>query len=209
MLPVQAAVDLGATQVYAITCSEPGVGTSRSFDNSTLTDIASRAMMDIALNELQRNNANPPHGWGVEFRLIQPTLNIHNTLAVDPGMISISMAYGYMRAFDVIKGRNDAQRSEDLRRLSDDITRMRLNIWKMEHLANGKPGPGKRLYIPGIKPPVPGPDHLLNVRSLKQNLRVLVDERRQLGGITALPPGAEAWWEQLMRKRRRKEQQRT
>jgi len=199
MLPVQAAVDLGATQVYAIACSEPGVGTSRSFDDSTLTDIASRAMMDIALNEIQRNDADPPCGWGVDFRLIQPALNIHNTLTVDPGMISISMAYGYMRAFDVVEGNTDTQRSEDLRRLSDEITRLRLNIWKIEHLANGKPRPGRRLSIPAIKPPVPGPDHLLKVRSLKRNLRVLVDERRRLGGTTAIPPGSESWWEQWER----------
>lgn len=196
MLPVQAAVDLGATQVYAIACSERSVGTSRSFDDSTLTDIASRSMMDIALNEIQRNDAEPPRGWGGDFMLIQPTLNIHDTLAVDPGMISISMAYGYMRAFDVIEGSTDTKRCEDLSRTSDEITSLRLNIWKMEHLANGEPGLGERISIHGIRPM---PDHLLRVRSLKRDLRILVDKRRQLGGTTAIPPGAEAWWEQWER----------
>jgi hypothetical protein len=194
MLPVKTAISLGATEVYAIACSKSGVGTSRSFDNSNMIDITLRATMDIALDEIQRKNAYPPRGWGVDFKLIQPTLRTHDVLAVEPGMISISMAYGYMRAFDVVEGSSDPEKFENLKRTSDDITRLRLKLWKMEHRANGEPGHDETISIIEPKPPS-GHDYMRHIRELKQNLRVLVDERLQFGE-DAVPPGVEAWWEQ-------------
>jgi NTE family protein len=189
MLPVEAAISLGATEVYAITCSEAGVGTSRSFDDSNIIDITLRATMDIALDEIQRKNAYPPRGWGVDFKLIQPTLRTHDILAVEPGMISISMAYGYMRAFDVVEGNSDPGKFENLKRTSDDITRLRLKLWKMEHPANGEPRNNETLSI--IEPkPSSGPDYLRHIHELKQNLKALVDERLQFGD-DAVPPGVE------------------
>jgi hypothetical protein len=187
MLPVGAAISLGATEVYAITCSEAGVGTSRSFDNSNMIDITLRATRDIALDEIQRRDAYPPHGWRVDFKLIQPTLRTHDVLAVEPSMISISMAYGYMRAFDVVEGGSDPGKFENLRRISDEITRLRLKLWKMEHGANDEPGHVKKLSI--IEPKIsPLLDYYRHIRKLKQSLKVLVDERLQFGE-DAVPPG--------------------
>jgi predicted acylesterase/phospholipase RssA len=194
MLPVKTAISLGATEVYAIACSKSGVGTSRSFDNSNMIDITLRATRDIALDEIQRKDAHPPRGWGVDFKLIQPTLRTHDVLAVEPGMISISMAYGYMRAFDVVEGSSDPGKFENLKRTSDEITRLRLKLWKMEHRANGEPGHTEMLSI--IKPKLqPGTDYLHNVSKLKWNLKVLVEERLQFGN-DAVPPDVETWWEQ-------------
>lgn len=190
MLPVEAAVSLGATEVYAVNCSEAGVGTSQSFDNSNMIDITLRATMDIALDEIQRKNAYPPRGWGVDFKLIQPTLRTHDILAVEPGMILISMAYGYMRAFDVVEGRSDPGKFENLKRTSDDITRLRLKLWKMEYRENDGPGHDETLSIIELKPP-PAPDYLRHIHELKQNLKVLVDERLQFGD-DSVPPGVEA-----------------
>ncbi len=187
MLPVEAAISLGATEVYAITCSEAGIGTSRSFDNSNMIDITLRATRDIALDEIQRKDAHPPRGWGVDFKLIQPTLRTHDVLAVEPGMISISMAYGYMRAFDVVEGSNDLGKFENLKRTSDEITRLRLKLWKMEHRANDEPRHDEKLSTIEPKPSF-GPDYLRHIRKLKENLKALVDERLQFGD-DAVPLG--------------------
>lgn len=194
MLPVEAAISLGATEIYAVTCSKAGVGTSRSFDNSNMIDIRLRATMDIALDEIQRKDTHPLCGWGVDFKLIQPTLGTHDILAVEPGMISISMAYGYMRAFDVVEGSSDPGKFENLKRTSDEITRLRLKLWEMEHRANDERRHNEMLSI--IEPkPLSGPDYLRYIRELKQDLKVLVDERLQFGD-DAVPLGVEVWWEQ-------------
>lgn len=194
MLPMEAAISLGATEVYAVTCSKAGVGTLLSFDSSNMIDITLRATMDIALDEIQRKNAYPPRGWGVDFKLIQPTLRTHDILAVEPGMISISMAYGYMRAFDVVEGRNDPGKFENLKRTSDDITQLGLKLWKMEHRANGGAGHDETLSIVELKPPA-STDYPRHIHELKENLKVLIDERLQFGD-DAVPSGVEAWWEQ-------------
>lgn len=193
MLPVEAAISLGATEVYAVTCSKAGVGILWSFDSSNMIDITLRATMDIALDEIQRKNAYPPRGWGVDFKLIQPTLETHDILAIEPGMISISMAYGYMRAFDVVEGRSDPGKFENLKRTSDDITQLRLKLWKMEHRENGGSGHDETLSIIELKPPA-SPDYPRHIHELKENLKVLVDERLQFGD-DAVPPDIEAWWE--------------
>ena len=195
MLPVQAAINLGEDRIYAIACSKSGVDRARSFDNSSLVDISIRAMRDIMFDEIQRNETNPPRGWGADITLIQPTLNIHDVLMVDPGLISIGIAYGYMRAFDAVEGDGNTWKSLTLRRLSDGITRARINIWRMEHVANGKPMPGERVSIMGH---TPSPDHLRHIRRLKRDLKALVDERRQFGD-DAVPGDAEAWWMQWER----------
>lgn len=187
MLPVEVAVSLGATEVYAVTCSKAGVGILWSFDNSNMIDITLRATMDIALDEIQRKNAYPPRGWGVDFKLIQPTLETHDILAIEPGMISISMAYGYMRAFDVVEGRSDPGKFENLKRTSDDITRLRLELWKMGHRENGGHWHDGTSSIIELKPPV-SPDYPHHIHELKENLKVLVDERLQFGE-DAVPPG--------------------
>ncbi len=187
MLPVQAAVDLGATQIYAIACSKPGADPAPSFDSSNMMDITSRAIRDIMFDEIQQKEANPPRGWGIDMKLIQPTLDIHGILTVDPGLISIGMAYGYMRAFDVIEGGSDPEKVENLKRISDEIIMRRLEIWNMEHPASGKQKPGEQASWPD-------PGYLRDVRKLKRDLKALVDERQQLGGATAIPPDVETWW---------------
>ncbi len=187
MLPVEAAISLGATEVYAVTCSKAGVGISWSFDSSNMIDITLRATMDIALDEIQRKNAYPPRGWGVDFKLIQPTLRTHDILAIEPGMISISMAYGYMRAFDVVEGRSDPGKFENLKRTSDDITRLRLKLWEMEHLANGEHRYDEKLSVIESKFPS-DPDYLRHIHKLNENLKALVNERLQFGE-DAVPPG--------------------
>ncbi|MDJ1421675.1 MAG: patatin-like phospholipase family protein [Candidatus Methanoperedens sp.] len=187
MLPVQAAVDLGATQVYAIACSKPGGEPAPSFDGSNMMDITSRAIRDIMFDELQQKEANPPRGWGIDMKLIQPALDVHGILTVDPGLISISMAYGYMRAFDIVEGGSDPKKVENLKRISDEIIRLRLKIWDIEHPTRGKQKPGEKASWPD-------PGYPRDVRKLKRDLKALVNERQQLGGATATPPDVETWW---------------
>jgi hypothetical protein len=64
----------------------------------------------------------PDTGEGVEMTEIFPEFNVHDTLTIDPGLIRISMAYGYMRAADAVLSFPDG--------LSRDIAELRVKIWK-------------------------------------------------------------------------------
>lgn len=186
ILPIQAAIDLGADKVFGIIGSV-AVEPADSFTNRNLIDIAARSVEGIMTDEIVRNDSNPPRGWGIPVTIIQPTVNVHDTMTIDPGLIRISMAYGYMVAADSVEGsREHLARS---RNLADMITRLRKEIWDLEYEADGQQKPN---YYYGTLVPTRSPEALRSVRQKKRELKVLVDERRRLGGT--LPSDAEMWW---------------
>lgn len=108
-LPIQCALETGADRVYAITGTTGGVhryepehpGDPPWFEHRNFFEIALRAVMEIMTDETLRNETNPPRGWGQEVWIIQPSYPVHDSFTIDPGLIRISMAYGFMRAGDV------------------------------------------------------------------------------------------------------------
>jgi hypothetical protein len=75
---------------------------------------------------LQEYIVSPPQR-GVH--VIQPTVSVHSSLTVDPGLISISMAYGYMRAAETLA----FGRRNPLASISDAIIMARLACWSQEN----------------------------------------------------------------------------
>jgi hypothetical protein len=61
-------------------------------------------------------------------------------MTIDPGLIRISMAYGFMRAGDVFNGVRPADR---LWQLSDEIAVLRKDTWRLECIVHGKRVPGE------------------------------------------------------------------
>jgi hypothetical protein len=183
VLPLQAAVDLGANLIYAVVASRAEPDEAPSYYAKSLLEIVARALVDISISEVQRDDSRLTTN-GRTVHLIQPTVDIHDALTIDPGLIRINFAYGFMRAADVVAGVPATSRRWQL---ADLIALKRAEIWRLECLEGG-------LTIP-TEPatPVRPPDPTLapQVAALKAELQELVNERRTLGG--ALPDDADEW----------------
>ncbi|MCI0397327.1 MAG: patatin-like phospholipase family protein [Chloroflexi bacterium] len=188
--PIQAAFDLDATTVWGIATSTSGLAPKGPFDKSTMFEILARSMVEIVLDEGQFNETHPAGGWGgQDVKIIQPRIDIHDSLTIDPGLIRISMAYGYMRAADV---RNGASEQDEVVQLADQISLLRKDIWRLECLVHGKPVPTE----PSTTTRSPDLTRLPEVRQKKLELDAKIARRSALGG--AMPADAGTWrwkWE--------------
>jgi len=187
-VPIQAALDLGANTVYAVAASPVDLVPSGPFP--TAISVVGHSLIEIALNEIQRNETHPPGGWGGRtVHVIQPTLSaelpepVHDNLTIDPGLISIAIDYGYMRAADVTRGVPPSHR---LWQIADAITATRKRTWALECRLHGQPVPPNRTAT------LPADRSVLSqIEANRQHLRTLIAERRQLGG--PLPASADNW----------------
>ena len=130
-VPVRAAVQLGATEVVAIVCSTlnlPKTG-DKSRQNFFVTLFSS--LSDITLKEVVEDDLAAA-GSTVPVTTIVPNFDVHDTAVVDMGLIRISMAYGFMRAADVMSGLSDPQRRMSVA-LSDAITRIREETHRLSY----------------------------------------------------------------------------
>jgi hypothetical protein len=119
----------------------------------------------------------------VPFITIMPNFNVHDTTVVDMGLIHINMAYGYMRAADVMSPLEDAAK-RDAERLSDAITNLRTETHRLSYLWTDPLRAGAH-------------EMLLEFRFRKWLIRKLV-ESRIVSGV-GIPADATLWfqvWEQ-------------
>src|SRR6266487_1749785 len=201
LVPIRVALDAGVDHVFAIYPSPGVIRVNGSFDGRRselpyLADLGSRCI-DIMLDQNRRDEMSPGGVIGQLITSIQSSVEVHDGTTIDPGLISISMDYGYMRAFDVLEG---GEQREELVGLSDEITQRRRDVWETEYWANGI----ERLARPharGVEQLVlvPSPDALLDVRQQKRVIFDLVQRRIQLKGAGAMPVGMERWWRQWER----------
>jgi predicted acylesterase/phospholipase RssA len=188
-VPLRAAVEAGAHRLYAVLLNPANLDFVTGFSTPTMVKIAGRSV-DLVLHEAQANDIEPFGGFGVPVTIIAPTFLVHDTLLVDPGLISINMHYGYMRAYDDVVA-TPASRST-LRQLSDEITAMRVEAWNLEHWANGERLPGA---IKGVLVPVPDPVAMQQARTVKKDIRSKVYQRIAASAANSTPPGRAAWWQ--------------
>lgn len=184
IIPIQAAIDSGADEVIAIVASPTGVPPASTRTFSNIVDIALRAGEQIMPDEIQKRGVSPPNGWPVKVNVIQPTVDVHDSMTIDPGLIAMSIDYGFMLAADVMVGsQKNPTRS---RQLADQITALRKETWTVERDA----GEVRQL---GELTTIPSAEALRIVRRNKGRIRELVVERFQLGGV--LPPeDVSKWW---------------
>lgn len=200
VVPVEAAILDGATDVFVVVASARGAvvpatsllspGTIiSSFTNAGIADIAARATADIMPDELSRASTDPLNGWSnVTLTVIQPGHDIHDILTIDPGLIDIRIAHGYMAADDAIACKKAFSNPTAYRstgdpgvrafyeaRFTDQIVRLRKAIWDVEE----KLAPS---------------DPLDSLRALKRQLKDLVDSRAAAGGALPAFPTAAATW---------------
>jgi len=183
-LPVQAALDAGATRVFAIAGPPTGVVTPYrtgvpAVDGSGFGMVSGK-VVGIAYDSMLFNALNPPGHFAVPTTVIQRTLrNLSLGMNVEPGLIWIAMGYGYMRAADVLDAAGDPDLSTRLSENSDAITNLRVGIWVNEYGAHGRPLPE---FFAGALPTTPRGGWLASVRSKKQALAGLIMERLSLFG---------------------------
>jgi NTE family protein len=130
--PVDAAQALGANPMYVLvagTAAPTLPPNTPPFNQQGVAQIFGRAILGIVPNALQQYAiANPPAGASI----IQPTTSIHTSLQIDPGLISISMAYGFMRAAEIAAF---GSLSNPLSPISDQIAQARFQCWSVENIA--------------------------------------------------------------------------
>lgn len=203
VLPVRAALELGAKRVVAILASpiELAAEPAGSYHDANIASIGSRSL-DILTTEIKANEVNPESGrWpaDVERYVIYPEVEVHGTQEVNPGLISINMAYGYMRAYELtLKGMLNRDlgvlQANALWANTRAIMETRRAIWTIEHnCADGGPllqirpdwHPGRRIenkdvFEESIPPPraiVFNKPILDILRQHKRNLLELVETR--------------------------------
>jgi predicted acylesterase/phospholipase RssA len=188
VIPIQAAVTLGADEVWAVSASTIGVAPA-SYQGATMADLSAR-VLDLFLGEIVADDLRPTGGAPV--RLIAPDLEVHGLRTIDPGLMQINRDYGYMRAADVFGG---AQVGGQLWTSATEIARARIEIWERE---NTQVGQGDARY-PGRPAPAADPSMAPRTAELKAALGVLLDARRALGG--KMPADVDRWRTELERHR--------
>jgi NTE family protein len=96
-VPIRAAIDLGADRVIAIGVAAqepepslfPYAPPVESRGTGFIPDIVARALADIMVAEIQRNELQPDNPWPVPVTVIQPRLMVHDSLTIDPKLIRI------------------------------------------------------------------------------------------------------------------------
>jgi predicted acylesterase/phospholipase RssA len=196
-VPIVSAVEAGANYAYVIFPSAPGITGDPSYAGATLGRIGPRALQ-AALDETQKDDLNPHRGFSIPIKLITSRKTIHDALLVEPGLISINMAYGYMSAYDEVQRNAILSVQQQLRDLSDEITLNRADIWKLEIQAAGERMPDEpaRRSLGELYRHSRVPEALEAVRESKRKLRTQVYARIGVAGRQSLPPGNLAnWWQ--------------
>jgi predicted acylesterase/phospholipase RssA len=198
VLPVRAALAIGAQVIVGVACAETGMGTMRPVTGTNLLRTTLRAYGATMAEVGSRDVADLS---GVRSLLIEPTVWIHDFLAVDPGRIAISLDHGWLAAseqLDAIGGMDGLVASLDPGRppapdpdalattsaLTDAIIDLRTQAWHHEELlATGA--------HPHDRPPAERPAALEAVRVRKWLLRHAVAARAARSG--PVPAGMAAW----------------
>ena len=184
IIPLRAALGMGATRVYAIAASPLSVAAATgSYDNAMLADVVGRSILDIALNEIELDDLLVSDS-SIEVVVIAPDFEIHDTTTVDPGLIQISRDYGYMRAADALDG---AAKNSVRWTTATDIARTRLATWRAENQRYGHEDPTRR----AAGTPPPDPAKQTDIAAGKAALGQLLDQRVAVGG--PMPADIKRW----------------
>ena len=184
VLPLEvAARHLGATHCYAVVASAGGSRPEPSYADRNLIAIMYRSYSDIMWDEVLRDEVELARA-SAAVTLIQPELDVHDGLTVDPGLIAIAMDYGFMRAADVVR-RSDPATC----RATRDVIELRRDIWAAENalydpdvVAAAGPGGGEADRVT---------DRVADLAALKHRLRELVAAKDP----GTVPDGADGWWQ--------------
>lgn len=177
-IPVAAAARLGARRIYAVLAVplEPGPD-RRDYTRANMVGVFLRSVGDIAFIDRQRADLAHPLPDGTTLTVVDPLVDVVGPFEVEPGLMRISMDYGWCRAADVTAEVDPATRSA-----AGDATEAvvvgRTRAWHLE----------ERLW--SAEPPRSA-DHRA-LAECKRTVREAVEAREKLGLPT--PLGCPSWW---------------
>ncbi|MDO5736582.1 MAG: patatin-like phospholipase family protein [Propionibacteriaceae bacterium] len=123
-LPVQLAMEhLGADKTYLISSKGIGVPTRQSMRDADLFAIVMRST-EILIDEAGRDELEYAATTGAT--VIQPELDVHDAMSVDPGLIAINIDYGWLRAAERHLGLEEAHTSRHRRIIALRVRCLRL-----------------------------------------------------------------------------------
>ena len=119
--------------------------------------------------------------FDVDEITIAPSFKVNATTQIDPGLIRIQLAYGWMRAFDEIEGRRNRSLAEygAIRANTDAIIRLRMNAWRHElRCTRSATSAPSITWVPGA---------IRTIRQIKSDIVANLNARVRLAGTQSLP----------------------
>ena len=101
-IPVGAAVRLGATRIYAVLAVPLRPAPDRrDYARANMVGVFLRAVGDVAFIDRQKQNLAHPLPEGTTMTVVDPLVDVVGPFEVEPGLMRITLDYGWCRAADV------------------------------------------------------------------------------------------------------------
>lgn len=185
-VPAEMAISLGVDRCWVVSSAASDTPSESSFATKSIAQVVARAT-EIMSDETERDEVAYARSAGA--RVIEPELQVHTPLQVDPGLIRINRDYGWMRAAEEHLDVPEAQRQVHRR-----LIELRMEAHRLEaerFIVRPTPAATGR-----IRPDWGATeDDLRALTTTKLAIDDLVGRARQ----EALPEGHEQWagdWEQ-------------
>ncbi len=180
IIPVRAAVQLGATRVIAVVAIPLTLARDeRDYATASAMHIGLRALGMIGMSDRQLENLATTLPAGTILTTIDPVVDVVGLFEVEQGLLRINKDYGWLRAADLMS-EGDSNVTAEQADGTHVLAQARVEAWELE----------ERLWHTASVDNVAGDLALL--RECKEQIRTIVDQRKQLG--FPVPEGCEAWW---------------
>lgn len=131
-IPLEPAVALGATNVFLVLadplhCPPPRI----DYRTANLLEVGMRAEATVAFYAQQQRDVQARLPTGVSITMIDPTVTAISTFETDPGLLTITMDYGWLRACGETAALADDDRTR-AHQLADVIVTGRVRSWYLE-----------------------------------------------------------------------------
>ncbi|MGL5405503.1 MAG: patatin-like phospholipase family protein [Propionibacteriaceae bacterium] len=125
-LPVEACVGhLGVEKPVVIVCSPAGLATDDNIAEASILGIMGRSV-NILSDECLRDEVAYARSIGAD--VIEPEIDVHGSMTIDPGLIAINIDYGWLRAQETM-----TQASDALIKRHREIIMSRQRAWALEN----------------------------------------------------------------------------
>ena len=182
VVPVRAAVQLGATRIIAVVAIPLRIDRDeRNYSDDNAGNVGLRALGAIAMADRQRENLAVALPANATLTTIDPVIDVVGYFEVQPGLLRINKDYGWLRAADVM-AEGDPTLLAEIAAETHRLTAARLQAWHLEETIWEASRAGDHAD-PGV---------VALLRELKRQVQDIVDQRKQLG--FPVPDGCEAWW---------------
>ena len=181
IVPVRAAVALGATRVIAVVAVPLAIPRDeRDYATAPAGYIGLRSMGMIGVAERQLANLDVHLPEGTSLITIDPVVDVVGLFEIEPGLLRINKDYGWLRAADLL-AEGDPGVLAEMADGTHAIVEARREAWRLE----------EALWA-AERSDATDAGGMALVREQKERVRDLMDRRKQLG--FPIPEGCAAWW---------------